>query len=508
MGVVGDNIANLNTTGFKYSQAHFEDLLAQNIALGGGVGSNQMGKGVELGSIDTIFSQGSIEASDNNTSMAINGEGFFILKDATGSAREYYSRDGNFSLDKNGYLVNSSSFRVQGKLVDPTTGTATGADTDIQINQNYTAPQATSTVNMVMNLNADTAVGGVYSSSSLVYDTLGTSHTLTTSYTKDADATVDLVTCGADTGGSLGGTYWTIDTGATNYYVWYNTGASVDPAPAGRTGIQVAISAGDTAATVASDTATALNAVATNPFSALATSAGLNITLNGGAAGAPGAGTTGWAAANFSQTTNSAWDVTATLDGVAITVEDTAGSGFASQLTFNNSGNMTSAGSYILDPGAASLVPAMTMNLKNTPGGTTTQYAAASVTNYSQQDGYAPGYLQSLSVNQDGFISGAYSNGKTAALYQLDLARFTAPDKLHREGGNLWTETIDSGTPVTGAPRTNGMGSVSGNSLEQSNVDLSAEFVKMILYQRGFQANSRIITVSDSLLEEVLSLKR
>lgn len=141
-------------------------------------------------------------------------------------------------------------------------------------------------------------------------------------------------------------------------------------------------------------------------------------------------------------------------------------------------------------------------------GGSTTQYAASSVTNYASQDGYGPGLLQRISINNEGIITGHYSNGQITPQYQLTLARFNAPSKLYREGSNLYTETQDSGVPLTGAPGTNGLGKINSNSLEQSNVDLGNEFVHMILYQRAFQANSRIITTTDTMMEEVLALKR
>ena len=148
------------------------------------------------------------------------------------------------------------------------------------------------------------------------------------------------------------------------------------------------------------------------------------------------------------------------------------------------------------------------LKLVDTASGDTQQLSASSVTNYASQDGYPPGYLQRISINNEGVITGNYSNGQITPLYQLTLARFNAPTKLHREGSNMYTETQDSGVPLTGAASTNGLGSITSNSLEQSNVDLGEQFVHMILYQRAFQANSRVITTSDTLLEEVLSLKR
>ena len=158
MGVVGDNIANLSTTGFKYSRANFADLLAQNVALASGV--NQVGKGTMLSSIDTIFSQGSIETSDDNTDVAINGNGFFILRDPTGE-RNFYTRDGNFSINKDGFMVSANGYRVQGKEIDPVTGTASGTDVDIYVDQNYTAPSPTANIELVLNLNSNTLTTSV-----------------------------------------------------------------------------------------------------------------------------------------------------------------------------------------------------------------------------------------------------------------------------------------------------------------------------------------------------------
>jgi flagellar hook protein FlgE len=202
------------------------------------------------------------------------------------------------------------------------------------------------------------------------------------------------------------------------------------------------------------------------------------------------------------------WRVSGTLDGIDITalIADQGGGG-PSDLIFNANGTMVSGGLYTIDLSAYN-IGNVALNLRNTSGGNTTQYAASSVTNYASQDGYGPGFLQRLSINNEGIITGHYSNGQVLPHYQLTLARFNAPGKLFREGSNLYTETQDSGVALTGAPGTNGLGKINSNSLEQSNVDLSNEFVHMILYQRAFQANSRIITTTDSMMEEVLSLKR
>jgi flagellar hook protein FlgE len=175
MSVVGDNIANLNTTGFKYSSVHFEDLMAQLIPTGSGPG--QVGRGSRISEISTIWAQGSLENSADDVDVAITGTGFLIVKDPLNESL-FYTRDGNFSLNNEGYLINAHDYRVQGKEIDSATGTPTGVDTDIVVSQNYAAPRASTTVDMVMNLNANAAVGDYYDSAITLYDNVGNVHSL------------------------------------------------------------------------------------------------------------------------------------------------------------------------------------------------------------------------------------------------------------------------------------------------------------------------------------------
>jgi flagellar hook protein FlgE len=136
------------------------------------------------------------------------------------------------------------------------------------------------------------------------------------------------------------------------------------------------------------------------------------------------------------------------------------------------------------------------------------QYSSASTTVFQSADGYGAGDLQSVSVDTDGVITGQYSNGQVLPLYRVALAKFQNNDGLFKVGGNLWRETRLSGDPITGTPGSNGTGNISANSLEQSNVDIANEFVKMITTQRGFQANSKIITVTDQMLADLINIKR
>ncbi|HET97865.1 MAG TPA: flagellar hook-basal body complex protein, partial [Desulfurivibrio alkaliphilus] len=138
----------------------------------------------------------------------------------------------------------------------------------------------------------------------------------------------------------------------------------------------------------------------------------------------------------------------------------------------------------------------------------TTQYANSSTTIYQDQDGFAAGFLQSVSVDTAGIITGNYSNGQVLMRAQVALANFANLQGLHKVGGNIFRTTTASGAPVTGQPGTNGLGSISPNSLEQSNVDLGTEFVKLITTQRGFQANSKIITTTDEMLNDLINIKR
>ena len=138
----------------------------------------------------------------------------------------------------------------------------------------------------------------------------------------------------------------------------------------------------------------------------------------------------------------------------------------------------------------------------------TTQYAATSTTIFQDQDGFASGFLQSVSTDNNGVITGHYSNGQVLKKAQVALANFSNLTGLSKHGGNIFSETTESGAPVTGAPGTNGLGSIAPNALEQSNVDLGVEFVKLITVQRGFQANSKIITTTDDMLNELINIKR
>jgi flagellar hook protein FlgE len=182
-------------------------------------------------------------------------------------------------------------------------------------------------------------------------------------------------------------------------------------------------------------------------------------------------------------------------------------------LRFNSNGVLTSGGethtiNFDFSNGAQ---PNQKIDLvlgSGSGGGSTTQYPMASTTNFQTQDGYAPGSLTNVTVSTDGTISGNYSNGQVLNLYQVTLASFNNPWGLTRLGGNLFGETYESGVAYTNAPGVGSLGNINPNSLEQSNVDLATEFVNLITTERGYQANSKVITTTDEMLQELLQIKR
>jgi len=395
MNVVGDNIANVNTIGFKGSRTQFADILSNSMS--NGSTTMQMGRGTFLSGVQTSWSQGSFETTANATDMAIQGSGFFVVRDTTNNAN-YYTRSGEFLLDKKGQLVNGTGQVVQGfKVTSTVNGTVNTSGTvgNINIGGVQSKPSATTNFRMGLNLNAAASAAATFNTSFDVYNNLGGRVTLTATMTKNA---------------------------ATPLTWDYTLASSSGTITTGGTG------------TLTFDSAGKLIAPATNPTVAISSFP------------------TG--AAPLSMT----WALYSTATGVL--------------------------------------------------NGDVTGYAAPSTTTSIIQDGYSTGTLKGLSVDAKGVIAGLFSNGQTQSLYQLELADFPSPWGLSRIGGSLYGETMQSGQPLLGAAGGGGLGTVLGSSLELSNVDLATEFVKMIQNQRGYQANSKIVTSVDEMLTEAINLKR
>ncbi len=388
MGIIGNNIANVGTVGFKGSRPAFADLISTSLA--GGSGTDQVGLGVFMADVQGVFTQGSLTTTGQVLDMAIDGNGFFLVRDAAGT--DFYSRNGQFKLDSQGRVVDANNFLVQGYQAN-TAGVLTGTIGNITLSNTNRAPSATTTATITANLDSAAVPPSAafsatdpttynFSSSISIFDSLGNSHNLQFFYVK---------TAGANT--------W-------NLYQRLDSGAA---------------------------------AAATN-------------------------------------------------------------------LVFNSSGALTSGG-------------AQTFNLAIAGGAATPQSVAVdftALTQYSSrsslldqtQDGFTSGSLAQFAVDSQGQITAQYTNGQSQLLAQVLLSRFPSPQGLARQGDNVFTATAESGAAIQGAPGNNGLGRIISGAIEQSNVDLGEEFVDMIITQRAFQANSRAITTSDEMLQELVNLKR
>lgn len=432
LSVVGNNIANLNTVGFKSSRSVFADLISASL---GGVGGDiQVGLGVALNGVQGNFSQGTYSTTSNTLDLAIDGNGFFTLRDQNGLS--LYSRAGQFHLDAQSRIVDPSGFLLQGYQVDAN-GVITANIGGVTLPATTAPPNATSTVDMGTNLNSQSPTSvfsltdplgtSQFSTSLTVYDSLGNSHLLTTHFSKTAANT------------------WSYNiVGNANEIVTANYDSSNINTSLGI----VRLASGNLTFT----TGGALNteSVATSYDS-----------------GTPG-GTAGSVVGQ------------ARIDFVGATADQLLAFDFGSSVT--------------------------------TDGGTglnmTTQFGAASGIVQQSQNGFSAGALQTFSVESDGLINGRFSNGQVRPLAQLALARFEDSQGLIRAGKNAFAESRLSGQPLIGPATSAGLGKILSNTLELSNVDLGESFIEMIAAQRGFQANSRVVTTSDELLQELVNLKR
>jgi flagellar hook protein FlgE len=450
MQVIGDNIANVNTVGFKGSSFSFQDLLSQ--AMFTRAGTSQVGRGTALSDIYATFEQGSFESTGNTTDLAIGGDGFFVLRES-GSQSLFYSRAGNFRFDMDGYLVNPEGYVVQGWSVDAN-GNIQGTAIDIMLNSFTSQPDPTDEITLITNLDQESTSKSAilantwngdgtadppidpasydYQSTVKVYDSLGSTHDVTVYFDKDTASTWEYIIAVNPDEDNRAGFAGTTGCGllARGSIVYNDASGSLQNLTMDRlTGTDPTVPANWTAQTT--------NVDGYFEFQA---------DFIGGAA----------------TTQDIALDIGTRWDGVAFAPDSLS----------------------------------------------STQYASSSTTVYQSATGYGPGALQGVDVDVDGLITGVYSNGQVIPLYRLSLAKFQSLQGLYKEGGNLYRETRQSGPAITGLPGTNGLGSIAPNSLEQSNVDIANEFVKMITTQRGFQANSKIITVTDSMLAELINLKR
>ncbi len=445
LDVIGNNVANVNTTGFKRGRVNFQDMISQQLSGAarpttevGGVNPKEVGLGVMTASIDTIFTQGNLQSTGVNTDVAIQGNGFFILKNGEES---FYTRAGAFGLDSEGTLVNpANGMRVQGWMAEELNGemvlNTAGSTEDIIIPVGTKDPaKATQNVDFACNLNKNTPeildgaseadiAKGTWSTEQKIYDSFGNQHMLSVSFTRVVgnpnqwQATVTVNPDGevpTETRVGLGTTDGTENTFLVNF---------------------------DNNGTLLSVTDSAGNI--TNPEGEVVIQASFNV---------PEAN------------------------------PDDAGNPYRQTLNIN----LGTIGSQ-----------------KNT----ITQSASQSSTKAFYQDGYTMGYLDNFKIDSTGTITGVYSNGTNRIIGQLALASFTNQGGLEKAGENTYVESNNSGMANIGTSGIAGKGSLLAGSLEMSNVDLTEQFTDMIVTQRGFQASSKTIQTADTLLDTVMNLKR
>jgi flagellar hook protein FlgE len=388
MDVTGNNIANVNTAGFKSSQAVFQDTLSQLVHgagapqnAAGGTNPAQIGLGVRLGGVTTNFAQGATQTTGRSTDLMIQGDGFFQV---SAGGQQYYTRAGSFSFDANGMLVTQDGAVVQGWSANAAGAiSASGALTGIQLPINTVlAPAQTAKGTLGGNLPADAALNAVVSSSIQMFDSQGVAHTVKFDFTKSATDT---------------------------------------------------------------------------------------------------------------------WDVAAT-DGTT-----SLGTG---TLTFDSLGALASGSSIALTTSTTTTPPWPAASPIAMDAAGMTQYAGTSSAAALTQDGSAMGSLESFTLSPDGTVLGVFSNGLKQAVGQIALTTFSNPSGLEKAGGSMYRATVNSGNPQVGIAGSGGRGQLSSGALEMSNVDLAQEFTNLIVAQRGFQANSRVISASDEILQDLVNLKR
>lgn len=397
LDVIGNNIANVNTVGYKASRMTFKEIFSQTIkgasapqGNGGGTNPQQIGLGVAIASIDTLFTRGGAQRTDNPTDLSIDGNGFFIVSNGESIL---YTRAGNFSFDSNGDLVTPDGYKVLGWMSTDgkTVNTDTGNLVPISLKDWFRMePSTTTQLEIGGNLNASTGIGQSISYNIIVYDTQGGSHVATITFTRQDPNT------------------------------WNWSVSSQDPY------ISSVSVAGSTAITFGADGKIAPNTQATGT------------------------------------------------------------------LTFNMNTAVTNA-----------QIGPVNIDLSKL-----TMFSTETDLRELSKNGNEAGSLQSINIDKYGVVSGIYSNGRRQVIGQIALADFQNPMGLEKVGNTMFINTVNSGEPMIGAAGSGTRGSINPGTLEMSNVNLANEFVDMITTQRGFQANAKVITVSDEMLQDLVNMKR
>ena len=551
LGVIGNNIANSNTIGFKSSSPIFENLVSQTLS---GTSNSQEGLGTDVYSIQQQFTQGALQNTSNPLNMAVDGNGFFIVQAPNGST--YYTRNGTFSENAKGQIVDSTGQNVvQGYQLNPAGIATTGTPSAITLNTGAITPQATKNATLTANLNsnispqtsttttaASTFTGGYMTSPAASGSTTINvdANSLFTANSEiligNGDGTTNLYTVQSVSGSANAQTI-TLDSPLSSP-ILQNTAVSQNTLALTNT---TGINSGDSIQVDLTNNTAGSSTV--DPYQFLNTVASVNTSNNtvylsnampipSGSSFVPDGGVIDGSPSDYYSTTINVYDSLGNSLPMTVTFApsfSTAGSwnvyysisGTAAQrstlnlatpfnspdITFNQKGGIISGASQSLTdvpiyagapptlPDGASAPQYISLILTNL-----TQYAAPSATTAFTQNGYATGTLTSFTVDQSGRISGQYSNGQTQYIAQVALANFIAPTGLTSEGNSLYAQTFASGQPAVGVANSGNFGYITDSALEQSNVDISSEFTNMIVAQNAYVANSKVLTTENSVL--------
>lgn len=511
MDVIGNNIANVNTVGYKGSRVTFQDVLSQTIRNAtapatsgkiGGVNAQQVGLGVSLGTIDVNHAQGNIQLTGIATDLALEGDGYFVVTDG---AKQYYTRAGVFGLDKQGYLVNrTNGMYVAGWMADGSGDIdPTGKTEALKIPLDATIPaRATNKVELGGNLDAES--NGKLKLSSADFTVTDSSGTNSVKFsvalkptgafneyevviTPDGDqqpvftTTVEVAYDGSgwvlrpktgegkDFTYTIGGTEVNVSIGEASFDTPLDEGVSAD------------LEGLFTTASDGTDTWEVNSAMmATYTPATVKHTTEVYDSLGG----------THTVTTTFTKLSDNEWAWSATAPDELVA----GGSLGNGTLRFDSSGR---------NPVVQGNTSPIDLDFSKV-----TQYSDETSVFLVNQDGYPSGVLEGFSIDANGVLTGEFSNGLTRALGQIAVARFGNDEGLLRAGENLFAASNNSGEVNIGTAGSGGRGSITPGAVEMSNVDLSQEFTEMIITQRGFQANSRIITASDEMLQELVNLKR
>jgi flagellar hook protein FlgE len=473
LDVIGNDIANSQTVGYKGSSIAFADVYA----------SSQVGLGVGVANVIQDYSSGDISTTGGQYDVAINGtgQGFFVLQDSAGN--KFYTRNGQLNVDANFNLVNASNgMQVMGYPPNSTfTAAAVGANLQaITIPQGSMLPAATSSVTVQTNLNANATPFGANGVGSVVMTLGGTSSTY---YYKTVSGTTTLYTDSGATTPAGAGTY--TDSAGTSYTVAAG-GTLTSP-----TSIPDSVASALPSTFSPTDSTTYTNSVPTTVYDSLGNSHQM----------------VEYFVKSASSGSSSVYNVYYYLDGNAMSVGGTAGA--PQQLTFNSSGTLTTTPSsvtvtYTFPTGTSSPANPLSISM-NYGSGNVTQYGS----DFSPKitaNGNPSGDYTGVTIATNGNLVASYSNGLTQIVGAIALARFNNPAGLQPESGNVWAETQESGQPTTGAPGSAGLASLKGQAVEESNVNLSNSLVNLIIAQRTYQANAQTIKTQDSVLQTLLNM--